>query len=76
MPPQKFFEHETPGNAFSYLLGHEYGNFPNEKFILKQNFLYTHARPNTIDQPGKHSTSVSGISQKIGTAHCIISFAA
>ena len=27
----KFFEHETPGNAFSYFLGHENGNFLNQK---------------------------------------------
>ena len=45
-------------------------------FILKHNFLYTHRRPNTIDQPGQHSTSVSRISQKAEAAHCIISFAA
>jgi len=31
MPPEKFFEHETPGNAFSCFLGHENGKFPNQK---------------------------------------------
>jgi len=30
LPPGKF-EHETPGYAFSCFLGHENGNFPNQK---------------------------------------------
>ena len=43
--------------------------------ILKIETLCMHRRFAHV-LPGQHSTSVSGISQKVGAAHCVISFVA